>query len=359
MKLKFREMNPVTVGLVGIGAVLLVLFGSFQVASLPLFAGTTYKALFTEAGGLKTGDQVKVAGTQVGKVTDIEVAGPRVEVSFTAKDVILGKQTTAEIKTQTLLGQRDLGISPRGDGALSSGETIPANRTKSPYSVSDSLEDLTHQTGEIDDKKVGQALDTFSETFQNTPQDIGPAFDGITRLSRTIASRDEALRALLRRAESVTGILKDHTGQLTQIVRDGTQLLDELESRRTAIHQLLTTATQAANQANGFVREQRTILTPALDKLNGAISVLQRNEGNIASSIQRVSQFITGLGEGLSTSPQFTGIGDLGALPPTVFPTSDFIPRLALPGGEPPPPPSPLNPMLPSLGDPFGVGGDQ
>lgn len=355
MNLKFREMNPVVVGLIGLGTVAAVLLGSFQVAALPLFAGTTYKAVFAEAGGLKTGDEVKVAGTKVGKVTDLELAGGTVQVTFTAKDVVLGDATTAEIKTQTLLGERNLGLVPSGSSEMSAHDEIPLERTKSPYSITRGIEDLTKRAGEIDAHKVSAALDEFSRTFKNTPDEMGPALDGITRLSRTIATRDEALRTLLHRAESVTGILRDHTGQLTQLVRDGTLLLNELESRRDAIHQLLVTAMRAADQASGFIDEQQAVLTPALNELNGAIAVLRRNEGNVAVAIQRVSSYITGLGEGLSTGPQFSGVADLGALPPTVFPVADFIPRLALPSGDQPA--QPLTPTLPSVGDLTGVGG--
>lgn len=355
MKLKFSEMNPITLGLIGVGTIAILLFGSFQVAALPIFAGTTYKAMFSEAGGLKTGDQVKVAGTEVGKVTDVEIAERNVEVTFTAKDVNLGTQTTAAIKTETLLGERNISITPRGPNEIPSGGVIPVTRTKSPYSISQSLEDLTRNTGEIDTNRVGNALDVFSHTFQNTPNQIGPALGGITRLSRTIASRDGALRELLHHAEAVTGILREHTGQLTQVVRDGTSLLSELDARRDAIHRLLATATLAANQANGFVSEQRGVLTPALNELNGAIAVLQRNEGNIVSSIQRVSAFIGGLGEGLSSGRNFNGFADVAAVPPTAFPVADFIPRLALPGQAQPPRSS--VPTLPSVDGLLGKGG--
>lgn len=354
MKLRFREKNPVVIAIAGLVGLLAVLFGSFQLAALPVFAGTTYEARFAEGGGLKAGDRVTVAGTEVGKVSSVDLEGADVVVTFTAKDVSLGESTRASIRTQTLLGERQLGIEPAGDGEMSSGDTIPLERTTSPYSVTQGIEDLTRRTGEVDMNQLGQAMDTFSEAFADTPDEVGPAFAGITRISQTIASRDEALRALFDRAEKVTEVLKGRTGQLTTLLVDGNTLLQELEQRRAVLHELLVNTKAVADQIVGLTEEQRDRLKPALDQLNAAMVVIERNEGNIVSSVQRVSSFITGLGEGLSTGPYFTGHGDLSTTAAALFPVEDYIPSLTVPNN----PVAGAVPELPAPSNLIGLGGN-
>ena len=331
MRVRFREKNLLVVALVGIVAILAVLFGSFQVAALPFIAGSSYEAEFVDGGGLKSGDEVDVAGTKVGKVTDVSIDGPNALVTFTAKDVTLGQSTTAIIETQTLLGERRLKIVPSGPGEMAAGDTIPLQRTQAPYSITQAIEDLTSKTSQIDNQSVSKALDTFSQTFKNTPNDIEPAFVGLSRLSQTVSSRDTELQQLLARAESVTGLLKDHTAQVTDIIQQGNLLLGELEQRRQVIHELLVETTQAADQASGFINEQNGILKPALDQLNQAMVLLHRNEGNTVAALQRISSFITGLGEGLSSAPIFTGAADLGAVPGTDFAPQQFFTGLTQP----------------------------
>jgi phospholipid/cholesterol/gamma-HCH transport system substrate-binding protein len=354
MKLRFREKNPVVIAIAGLVGLLVLLFGSFQLAALPVFAGTTYEARFAEGGGLKAGDRVKVAGTEVGKVKSVDLDGADVVVTFTAKGVTLGNATRASIKTQTLLGERNLGLEPAGDGEMGSGDTIPLARTTSPYSVTQGIEDLTRRTGEVDMDQLGKAMDTFSEAFKDTPDDVAPAFAGITRISQTIASRDQALRELFAHAEKVTEVLKTNTGQLATLLVDGNTLLQELEQRREAIHSLLVNTKAVADQIVGLTEEQRNRLAPALDQLNSAMDVLKRNEGNIVSSVQRVSSFITGLGEGLSSGPYFTGHGDLSGLAPTLFPVSDYIPSLTVPNNPAPQ----AVPQLPAPSNLIGLGGN-
>ncbi|NMO91620.1 MCE family protein [Actinomycetospora sp. TBRC 11914] len=326
MKLRFREKNLLVVAVVGIVAMLAVLFGSFQIAALPIIAGTSYEAAFVDGGGLKSGDEVDVAGTQVGKVTDVSIDGTDALVTFTAKHVVLGQSTTAVIETQTLLGERRLKIVPSGPGEMQSGDKIPVQRTQAPYSITQAIEDLTNKTSQIDNQSVSKALDTFSQTFKNTPNDIEPAFVGLSRLSQTVSSRDAELQQLLARAESVTGLLRDHTAQVTDIIQQGNLLLGELEQRRQVIHDLLVQTTQAADQASGFVNEQNGKLKPALDQLNQAMVLLHQNEGNTVAALQRISSFITGLGEGLSTTPQFSGVGDLAGASGTATPVQ-FVPQ--------------------------------
>lgn len=354
MKLRFREKNPVTIAIAGLAILAVLLVASFQLAELPVFAGKKYEARFTEAGGLQAGNTVRVAGTEVGQVRSVSLEGADVVVEFTAKDVELGDLTSATIGTQTLLGERNLELRPDGRAPMQSGDAIPLERTTAPYSITQGIEDLTRRTGEIDMQQVSTALDTFTDAFRNTPDDIGPAFEGITRLSRTIASRDAAIQDLLARAESVTGVLNRQTAKLTALLTDGNKLLGELEARREVIGQLLVTTRAATDQIVGLVDDQRGRLAPALTELNGVLEILERNQGNIVSSIERVSSFITGLGEGLAGGPFFAGHGDLGNVGPTLFPVNDFVPSLAVPA----PSAEGIAPTPPSVGGLIGAGGN-
>lgn len=356
MRIRFREKNPVTIAVIGLAVLVGLLFGSFQLAALPVFAGKTYRAVFDEAGGLTEGDKVKVAGTEVGKVKDVELRDDgNVLVTFTVKGVELGRRTTSAITTQTLLGERNLSVYSDGPGAMGSGDVIPITRTRSPYSLTDDLNELTDKTKQIDVNRVGQALDTFSSAFQDTPDDIKPAFDGLTKVARTLNERNAALQELLQHAEVSTAVLRAHTGELTTLARDGNALLGELEARREVIHQLLVDTDRTAKQVSGLVHDQDDRLKPALDQLNQTMAILRRNEGNITSAVARVAAFITPLGEGLAGGTWFQGFADLGGTAASKFPTNQLLPGAPVPVK---PAPKGAIPTLPSLPGLLGTGGN-
>ena len=79
--------------------------------------GDTYTAAFSEAGGLKADDPVRIAGVRVGKVDKIELEGDHVKVSFLVKtDSEFGTETGASIRVNTLLGAMYLALEPAGSG---------------------------------------------------------------------------------------------------------------------------------------------------------------------------------------------------------------------------------------------------
>jgi phospholipid/cholesterol/gamma-HCH transport system substrate-binding protein len=310
MEKTFRERNLTTLALVTLVATVAAIMGSFQLGNLPLIAGSTYTAVFAEAGGLKQGDPVQVAGVTVGKVKSVTLDKATVRVEFNAKDVDLGSETRARIKTGTLLGARYVALYPAGGGELSSSE-IPLARTVAPYNLSDSLSEVAAHTEKLDMPSIARAMSSFSQTFRDTSDELGPAFEGVTALSRTISSRDAELRELFKRAESVTGTFRERTDQISALIRDGNLILAELNARRAVIGRLIRASQGLADAASNIVIDNRRDLNPALVELNSLLALLNKNEENITVAIQRASSFITGLGEGVAHGPWFTGHLDL------------------------------------------------
>ena len=69
----------------------------------------TFTADFANASGISSGDSVRVAGIDVGKVRSVRLHRGVVHVEFTAdKDVAVTRNGRAEIKLATILGQHYL-----------------------------------------------------------------------------------------------------------------------------------------------------------------------------------------------------------------------------------------------------------
>ena len=79
---QFRDMNPVPIGIVSIVVLIGMVVLSFNLTKLPFASGHTYSAAFSEAAGLRPGDQVQVGGVVVGKVSSVSLEGTHVKVDF-------------------------------------------------------------------------------------------------------------------------------------------------------------------------------------------------------------------------------------------------------------------------------------
>jgi phospholipid/cholesterol/gamma-HCH transport system substrate-binding protein len=291
----FRERNTAVVGVVGLTALGLLLTVAFNADDLPIIGGGTgYRAAFSEAGGLEAGNEVRVAGVKVGKVTGIGLDGPRVRVDFRVADdsVRLGKQTAATIRIKTVLGQKYLSLEPGGSGRMDEGDEIPLSRTASPFDVQDALGGLADTVDQIDTKQLATAFGTIADTFKDTPDEVSASLTGLSRLSTTIAGRDAQLSALLGRTRTVTAVLAERDTEFQRLVADGNLLLGEISRRREAIHTLLVSTTQLSEQLIGLVAENRAQLEPALQQLRGVVDILEANQKQIDQTVPRLARFV-------------------------------------------------------------------
>ncbi|MCX2713794.1 MCE family protein [Mycolicibacterium sp. J2] len=311
MKLKrptikpLAERNRIAVGVVGTVIAALVVVAAFSYDRLPFIKGTSdYSAYFAEAGGIKPGSDVRVSGLSVGRVSDIHLEGTKVRVDFTVKDgVDLGDRTEAAIKTETVLGTKMLEVTPRGAGTLT--ETIPLERTTSPYDLPTALGDLTTAISGLDTTQLSSALTTLADTFKQTPADLKLALDGVAQFSDTLNARDAQLRNLLGNANKVTAVLAKRSDQIAGLVVNANALLAELVAQRDAVDGFMTNLTAVSQQISGLVADNKAALKPALDKLNGVLSILDNRKKELQRTVTLFRRYAMSFGEVLGAGPYF------------------------------------------------------
>jgi phospholipid/cholesterol/gamma-HCH transport system substrate-binding protein len=314
----FRERNPVVIGFAGIAVLALLMLAAFRADKLPLIGGgDTYYAEFSEVGGLNPGDEVRVAGVRVGEVKAMELDGDTVRVEFLVdKGVELKSATSADIRVKTLLGDMFIGLDQEGGDLMEAGGTIPKDRTTSPYDVVDAFEGLAETTNRIDTGRLSEALDSLSGVMAETPQEFRGALNGLSRLSRNVAARDEQINSLLVNLREVSGVLADRNEALVTLFEDGNTLFRAVSARREAIHDLLVSTRQLSGQLSGLVADTRADLRPALDNLQNVLDVLNKNQENLDESLRLMAPFYRVFANTLSTGPWFdTYVQNLPPIP--------------------------------------------
>ncbi|MCR1781379.1 MCE family protein [Nocardioides carbamazepini] len=295
-------------GLMGTMLIVLVVLASLNLNRLPLVGNSeVIHARFAEAGGLRGGDSVVVSGAEIGKVREVTLEDGVVEadLALTDPDVELGDQTEARIITTTLLGRAAVELVPAGGGDLEAGETIPVERTDSPYSITSALNQLTTESGQIDKEALQRAIDQASSVLEGSQGSVGPALRGITDISRAIAANDDQLATLLDRATRVTGVLADRDQQVASLLTAGESLFAELDARQRVVEDLLSSAQALAAQLRAVLEENAQVIGPALRQLNDIVAVLNRNKKAIQDTLVGLRGYATAFGDAASTGPWF------------------------------------------------------
>ena len=303
----FRERNPVVVGAISLVVLAVTLVAALRADDLPIIGGgDTYHAMFTEAGGLKKNDEVRIAGVRVGKVNDIELDDGQVKVTFKVDDAAaFGGETRAAIKVKTILGSMFLALEPAGGGRLDEGATIPAARTSSPFDVVEAFEGLASTSAQIDTDQLAESLTTLADLTRNTPEEFRGALDGLSRLSSNVAAKDEQLNTLLVNLERVSTVLDERDQDIVKLMEDSDVLFRALVARREAVHDLLVSSTTLSQELTRLIDQSREDLKPALAHLENVVAVLNKNEDNLDSSLRLMAPFYRVFANTLGTGPWF------------------------------------------------------
>lgn len=303
----FRERNPVVIGAISLVVLAATLLAAFRAQDLPIIGGgDTYYAAFSEAGGLKVNDEVRIAGVRVGKVKTIELDGDQVRVEFKVDTPSqFGTRTRAAIKVKTILGAMFLALEPAGSGQLAEGAQIPVDRTTSPYDVVEAFEGLADTTQRIDTDQLASALTTLADLTRNTPEEFRNALSGVSRLSANLAARDQEINTLLKNLDRVAGVLDRRDQDILTLMRDADVLARAIVARRDAVHNLLVSTSQLSRELTTLVRQSRADLKPALQQLEGVVALLNKNEDNLNASLRLMAPFYRVFTNTLGNGPWF------------------------------------------------------
>ena len=308
--LKYRGSQLVRAGFLGVVLIILVIAVGLQPDRLISWATSVrYQALFAEAGGLAVGNDVTVSGIKVGSVSSVGLDNGDALVGFAINGKYpLGSDTTAHIRTGTLLGERVLALESAGTGTLKRDTVIPTTRTSSPYSLTDAVSELTTNTAGTDTDSLNQSLDTLASTLDQVAPQLGPTFDGLSRLSQSLNNRNDSLAELLETAADVTGIFSERSGQVNALILNANDLLAVLSERRYAITSLLANTSAVSRALSGVVADNEAKLAPALERLNSVTAMLEKNRDNIAKMLPGGAKYYLTQGEIVSNGAYYNAL---------------------------------------------------
>ena len=169
---------------------------SFGYSSLPFWPqGKPYEAFFTDAGGITPGNDVNMSGIKVGKVIDVALAGEVAKVTFTVdRKVRVGDQSLVAIRTDTVLGQKSLAVTPEGGAPRRRFRwAAPRLRTR----LNTALQDLGQNAERARQAEVRAGAADADRPLRDATPELRGTLDGVATLSRSINASDEALGQLL------------------------------------------------------------------------------------------------------------------------------------------------------------------
>jgi phospholipid/cholesterol/gamma-HCH transport system substrate-binding protein len=274
---RIRGPSAFAVGVAVIVLAIVVTYLGFT-KDVPLLNGPyEIKAAFRDTSGINQGSPVRIAGVDVGEVTNVAHTSPgassaTVTFTITDKGRPIYADAAAKIRPRIFLeGNFFVELAPGTPraGELDEGDTIPVGRTGNPV--------------QLDQVLAALQSDTRNDLRQIFRQ-VGKAQDagGARAFNESLPYQANAYRFTAIVSEALLG---KRPRDLSDLVRGGgvaAQALNEPRRLRELVSDLNTTAAafadreRALSSAVGELPRTLRAATPALDSLNGAFPDVRR-----------------------------------------------------------------------------------
>ena len=263
---------------------LVTVFGQFRFDSR-----VSYQAVFSGVSGLKGGNFVRIAGVEVGKVTDLRLQRDgTVTVDFAVdRGLALTECTKAVVRYENLVGDRYLALE-EGPGSvhrLQPGATIPLQRTSPALDVDVLIGGFRPLFRALDPDQVNALSGELLRTFQGQGATVSSVLAQTSALTTTLAGRDQLIGEVITNLNTVMARFAARDSQFASGLDTLSSLMSGLAERRGDI----ATGTAYVNAAATSLTD---LLTTARQPIADVVTETDRVAGQVMADHDYVDDLV-------------------------------------------------------------------
>jgi len=245
-------------------------------------------AVFSDATGVFKGDAVKLAGVDVGRVSDAHIQDGRGVVDFVVDDSVkLTKDATVAIRWRNVLGQRFLYLYPgSGQGpALKDGATIGLDHTEAAGDLGQLLNELGPILKAIDPNKANAFLDAMNEALSNNEGTVRDLLSEGGGLAQRLAGMDSQIQSLITSSNTVISTYARQDKAIKGILDDLDSVGGSLNGMTSNIDSLVVNFAQVQQELDRFLKENRGNIDSSLGQLEWLVQLLHSKRTELARTL--------------------------------------------------------------------------
>lgn len=279
-------------------AMLLLLFNT-MINGVP---GNTnnFTADFTTTSGLASGDDVRVAGVRVGKVTGIELKNGLSHVTFQLQNTqpILDN-TQVVMRYANLIGQRYLSLVQGKDmgTALHPDANIPTSRTSPGFDLTELLNGFRPLLDVLQPADVNKLAGSIIQVLQGEGPSIEQLMQQTTQFTTFIANRDQVIGDVLQNLIPVLQDMAGHGDQLAGTVKQLEALMTAFASDRQQIGDSITNLSTLISSTSDLLVQARTPIVADTKLLRGIVETTAQNKALLVQGLGAFGDVFNTLGK--------------------------------------------------------------
>ncbi len=289
-------MRPTAIKLTVFATVMVVIFAGLAIVfSQVRFSSTDdYRAEFTSASGLKSGDKVRIAGVPVGSVTGVEVGSDalaHVAFDVDAKYPLL-QSTRATVRYENLVGDRYLELL-EGAGStevLADGGTIPESQTSPALDLDLLLGGFKPLLKGLSADQVNDLTGALLQVFQGQGGTLVSLLGNTSSFTNTLADRDKLIGDVITNLNTTLGTIDDSGEQFSSTIDELQQLVSGLAQDRDPIGAAIPEIATATGDLAQLLEVTRPDLQATIAGANKVATQLVDGEDDVQWVLDRLPE---------------------------------------------------------------------
>ena len=200
MLTRFVRIQLILFTIASVIGVSVMVFNYMQVPTLLGLGRITVKVELPATGGLYRFSNVTYRGSEIGKVTSVELTDRGAEATLSLEtSPEIPADLKAEVRSMSAVGEQFVELLPRTDSGpfLQNGSVITQENTSIPQKVGPMLDQVSALMDTIPQDKLSQLLDSTYEAFNGTGYAFGSLLDSAETITKDANEISDQFRALV------------------------------------------------------------------------------------------------------------------------------------------------------------------
>lgn len=259
---------------------------------------SSYAAEFDDVSGLYVGDDVRMSGVQIGKVTGVELDGPIAHVAFEiTDDRPVFASTQAAVRYQNLLGQRyvELVQKPDPGPVLTEGATIARDRTIPSFDISELFKGFEPIFDTLDTAQLNQFAENVLRMVQGDGSGLAPVLRDVDRIAEFAVQREAIIGLLIDNLGQISSTIGGKSAAVKDLIEELTGLVSRLSTEMEGVLGALDHANYGLGPLVGLVEGLRDAYDQGYMPIDGLLRRLLPQTDQVTEILALTPGLLTGL----------------------------------------------------------------
>lgn len=259
----------------------------------------TYRAHFSTASMLESGDDVRVAGVIMGEVKEVEIedrTSAIVEFSV-KKDLPMTTASRAEIRYLNLVGNRYLAVKQGEPGApaLEPGETLPMSRTSPALNLTTLFNGFQPLFAALAPEDVNRLSMNLVRTLQGEGGTVESLLAHTASLTTSLANRDQLIGDVITNLNTMLGTVDSKREELSLLIQELRRWVGGLSEDRASIGRAVASISDLTLVTADLLQDGRPLIEADIAQLRQLATRLAQpqNKAEIRAMLDRTPEVLT------------------------------------------------------------------